>query len=174
MFPHYADPVARAATPAIAALLAEGVPHQVLRYQHDPRNESFGEEAVTELARVVEGNKGIAQEQVFKTLVIAMPKGLAVAVIPVPSKLSLKAAAAALGESKVTMADRAAAERSTGYVIGGISPFGQRKPLPTVVDASALHWDRVLCSAGKRGWELVVHPQDLIRLTNAVTADIRA
>ena len=71
------------------------------------------------------------------------------------------------------MADRAAAERSTGYVIGGISPLGQRKPLPTVVDASALRWDRVLCSAGKRGlgrrrW----HPQDLIRLTNAVTADI--
>jgi Cys-tRNA(Pro)/Cys-tRNA(Cys) deacylase len=174
LFPHYADRVARAATPAIAALVAEGVPHQVLRYQHDPRNESFGEEAVTELARVVEGNKAIVQEQVFKTLVIALPKGLAVAVIPVPSKLSLKAAAAALGESKVTMADRAAAQRSTGYVIGGISPFGQRKPLPTVVDASALNWDRVLCSAGKRGWELVVHPQDLIRLTNAITANIRA
>jgi Cys-tRNA(Pro)/Cys-tRNA(Cys) deacylase len=174
LFPHYADPVARAATPAIAALLAEGVPHQVLQYQHDPRNESFGEEAVKELARAVEGNRGIAKEQVFKTLVIALPKGLAVAVIPVPSKLSLKAAAAALGASKATMADRAAAERSTGYVIGGISPFGQRKPLPTVVDASALHWDRVLCSAGKRGWDVVVHPQDLIRLTKAVTADIRA
>ena len=101
-------------------------------------------------------------EQVFKTLVVALPKGLAVAVIPVPSKLSLKAAAAALGVSKATMADRAAAERSTGYVIGGISPFGQRRPLPTVVDASALHWDRVLCSAGKRGWDVAVHPQDLI------------
>ena len=73
-----------------------------------------------------------------------------------------------------TMADRAAAQRSTGYVIGGISPFGQRKPLPTVVDASALRWDRVLCSAGKRGWDVVVHPQDLIRLTKAVTAEIRA
>jgi Cys-tRNA(Pro)/Cys-tRNA(Cys) deacylase len=170
LFPHYADPVARAATRAIAALLAEGVPHQVLQYQHDPRNESFGEEAVRELAQI----EGVNQEQVFKTLVIALPKGLAVAVIPVPSKLSLKAAAAALGASKATMADRAAAERSTGYVIGGISPFGQRKPLPTVVDASALHWNRVLCSAGKRGWEIVVHPQDLIRLTKAVTADIRA
>ena len=94
--------------------------------------------------------------------------------LPVAAQLSLKAAAAALGVSKATMADRAAAERSTGYVIGGISPFGQRKPLPTVVDASALRWDRVLCSAGKRGWDVAVHPQDLVRLTDAVTADIRA
>jgi Cys-tRNA(Pro)/Cys-tRNA(Cys) deacylase len=170
LFPHYAEPVARAATPAIAALLAAQVPHEVLQYKHDPRNESFGEEAVEELGQV----EGVNPEQVFKTLVIALPKGLAVAVIPVPSKLSLKAAAAALGVSKATMADRAAAERSTGYVIGGISPFGQRKPLPTVVDASALRWDRVLCSAGKRGWDIVVHPQDLIRLTKAVTAEIRA
>jgi Cys-tRNA(Pro)/Cys-tRNA(Cys) deacylase len=162
--------MARAATPAIAALLNAEVPHQVLQYQHDPRNESFGEEAVEELAQV----EGVHPEQVFKTLVVALPKGLAVAVVPVPSKLSLKAVAAALGVSKATMADRTAAERSTGYVIGGISPFGQRKPLPTVVDASALRWDRVLCSAGKRGWDVGVHPQDLIRLTNAVTADIRA
>jgi Cys-tRNA(Pro)/Cys-tRNA(Cys) deacylase len=162
--------MARAATPAIAALLNAEVPHQVLQYQHDPRNESFGEEAVEELAQV----EGVHPEQVFKTLVVALPKGLAVAVIPVPSKLSLKALAAALGVPKATMADRTAAERSTGYVIGGISPFGQRKPLPTVVDASALRWDRVLCSAGKRGWDVGVHPRDLIRLTNAVTADIRA
>jgi Cys-tRNA(Pro)/Cys-tRNA(Cys) deacylase len=170
LFPHYAEPVARAATPAIAALLAAQIPHEVLQYHHDPRTESFGEEAVEELAQVNDVNP----EQVFKTLVIALPKGLAVAVIPVPSKLSLKAAAAALGVQKATMADRAAAERSTGYVIGGISPFGQRKPLPTVVDASALNCDRVLCSAGKRGWDVAVHPLDLIRLTNAVTADIRA
>ena len=174
MFPHYAEPVARAATPAIAALLAAQVPHEVLQYHHDPRSESYGEEAVEVLARLVEGNKGIAPAQVFKTLVIALPTGLAVAVIPVRSKLSLKAAAAALGVPKATMAERAAAERSTGYVIGGISPFGQRKPLPTVVDASAMHWNRVLCSAGKRGWDVAVHPHDLIGLTNAVTADIRA
>jgi Cys-tRNA(Pro)/Cys-tRNA(Cys) deacylase len=168
--PTYAEPVARAATPAIAALLAAEVPHEVLQYHHDPRIQSYGEEAVEELALV----EGVEPEQVFKTLVIALPKGLAVAVIPVPSKLSLKAAAAALGVPKATMAERAAAERSTGYVIGGISPFGQRKPLPTVVDASALAWDRVLCSAGKRGWDVALHPQDLIELTNAVTADIRA
>jgi Cys-tRNA(Pro)/Cys-tRNA(Cys) deacylase len=160
--------VARAATPAITALLAAEIPHEVLRYHHDPQNESFGEEAVNELA----GVDGVDPEQVYKTL-IALPKGLA-SVVPVPAQLSLKAAAAALGVAKATMADRAAAERSTGYVIGGISPFGQRKRLPTVIDSSAMRWDRVLCSAGKRGWDVAVHPQDLIRLTNAVMADIRA
>ena len=72
------------------------------------------------------------------------------------------------------MADRTAAERSTGYVVGGISPFGQRNRLPTVVDSSAMRWDRVLCSAGKRGWDVAVHPKNLIGLTEAVTADIRA
>jgi Cys-tRNA(Pro)/Cys-tRNA(Cys) deacylase len=162
--------VARAATPAITALLAAGIPHDVLRYHHDPRTESFGNEAVTELAR----SDGIDPDQVFKTLIIALPSGLAVAVLPVPCALSLKAAAAALGVPKASMADPVAAERSTGYVIGGISPLGQRKALPTVVDASALRWDAVLCSAGKRGWDVAVAPQDLIRLTNAVTADIRA
>jgi Cys-tRNA(Pro)/Cys-tRNA(Cys) deacylase len=170
LFPHYAGRVARAATPAIAALLAAKVPHEVLQYHHDPRAESFGEEAVDELAAA----EGVDPAQVFKTLVIALPKGLGVAVLPVPSKLALKAAAAALAVPKATMAERTAAERATGYVIGGISPFGQRKSLPTVVDASALQWDRVLCSAGKRGWDVAVHPQDLIKLTNAVTADIRA
>ena len=160
----------RAATPAIAALLAAQVPHEVLQYHHDPRAESFGEEAAAELARA----HGVSAAQVFKTLVVALPNALGVAVLPVPAKLSLKSVAAALGVPKATMAERSAAERSTGYVIGGISPLGQRKPLVTVVDASALRWDRVLCSAGKRGWDVAVHPQDLIRLTNAVTADICA
>lgn len=162
--------MARAATPAIAALIAAGIPHEVVAYQHDPRRESFGEEAVAALA----GTQDISAEQVFKTLVVALPKGLGVAVLPVPAKLSLKAAAAALGVPKVTMAERAAAERSTGYVIGGISPLGQRKPLPTVVDASALSWARVLCSAGRRGLEIALAPSDLVRLAGAVTADICA
>jgi Cys-tRNA(Pro)/Cys-tRNA(Cys) deacylase len=164
--------VARAATPAIKALLAAGIPHEVLRYHHDPDIESFGDEAVSELAGV-----GVDPQQIFKTLVLALPKnhGLAVAVLPVPFQLSLKAAAAALGVAKAaTMAERAAAERSSGYVIGGISPLGQRKRLPTVVDSSALQWDQVLCSAGKRGWDVALHPQDLIALTDAVTADIRS
>jgi len=146
--------VARAATPAIAALVAAGVPHTVVQYRHDPRSDSFGEEAVNELANA----GGLVPEQM----------------LPVPSKLSLKAAAAALEVPKATMADPTAAQRSTGYVVGGISPLGQRKPLPTVVDSSALRWDRVLCSAGKRGWDVSLAPADLIALTNAVTADIRA
>lgn len=164
--------MARAATPAITVLLAAEIPHEVLRYHHDPQNESFGDEAVHELA----GAHGVEADQVFKTLIVALARkpGVAVAVLPVSSQLSLKAAAAAFGVAKAAMADRTAAERSTGYVIGGISPFGQRKRLPTVVDSSALRWDRVLCSAGKRGWDVAVHPQDLIALTGAVTADIRA
>lgn len=157
----------RAATPAIAALVAAGITHEVVQYRHDPRNDSFGAEAVAELAA-----DGIVAGQVFKTLVIALPKGLAVAVLPVPAKLSLKAAAAALGVPKAEMADPAAAQRSTGYVLGGISPLGQRKPLPTVVDASVLRFEKVLCSAGKRGWDVVLAPADLIRATEAVTAEI--
>lgn len=165
--PGYRVPMARTATPAIAALVAAGIDHQVIQYHHDPRNDSFGAEAVAQLAA-----DGFAAEQVFKTLVIALPKGLAVAVLPVPSKLSLKAAAAALGVPKAEMADPAAAQRSSGYVVGGISPLGQRKPLPTVVDASALAFDKVLCSAGKRGWDIALAPADLVRATGAVTADI--
>lgn len=167
--------MSRAATPAIAALVAAGVAHEVLTYHHDARAESFGAEAVAALAE----RFGLLPEQIFKTLVIAGSagpgsSGLAVTVVPVPSKLSLKAAAAALGWPKAAMAERAAAERSTGYVLGGISPLGQRKKLPTVIDSSALEFDRVLCSAGKRGWDVALAPQDLARLTDAVTADIRA
>ncbi|BBZ27222.1 Cys-tRNA(Pro)/Cys-tRNA(Cys) deacylase [Mycolicibacterium madagascariense] len=159
-----------AATPAIGVLVAAGVAHEVLRYEHDPRTDAFGDEAVAHLG----ASAGVSADQIFKTLVIAIPTGLAVACLPVPYQLSLKAAAAALGVSRAEMADRSAAERSSGYVIGGISPLGQRKRLPTVVDDSALAWDRVLCSAGKRGLEVSLAPQDLVRLTNAVTADILA
>jgi Cys-tRNA(Pro)/Cys-tRNA(Cys) deacylase len=161
--------VASSATPAIAALVAAGVPHDVLRYHHDPRAESFGAEAADELAATA----GVVAAQVFKTLVIAVPNGLAVAVLPVTSQLSLKSAAAALGVPRAAMAEPAAAQRTTGYVVGGISPLGQRKALPTVVDDSALAWEKVLCSAGKRGWDVALAPADLVRLTRAVTADIR-
>lgn len=169
-FPDYPGLVAGAATPAIAALLADDADHEILRYRHDPRAESFGEEAVAELATA----HGLAPEQILKTLILAVPGGLAVAVLPVPSKLSLKAAASALGVPKAAMAERAAAERSTGYVLGGISPLGHRKALPTVIDSSALQWDRVLCSAGKRGWDVALSPRDLVRLTVDITGDIRA
>jgi Cys-tRNA(Pro)/Cys-tRNA(Cys) deacylase len=149
--------VAAAATPAIAALVKAGVPHEIVH---------FG--VITDLSKP----GGFAPEQVFKTLVIALPGALAVAIVPVPSTLSLKAAAAALGVPKATMAEPAAAERSTGYVVGGISPFGQRKRLRTVVDSSALRWDRVLCSAGRRHRVVAVAPQDLIRVTGALTWDL--
>lgn len=138
-------------------------------YKHDPRADSYGTEAVDALTAEL----GLAAEQIFKTLVIELTTGsLAVAVLPVPNTLSLKAAAAALGASKASMADKTRAEKTTGYVLGGISPLGQRKPLPTVVDASALSWNRVLCSAGRRGLEIELAPADLVRLTSAVTAPV--
>lgn len=157
-----------AATPGIAALVKAGVPHQVLTFDHDPRAQSFGAEAVSALT----ASAGIEAGQIFKTLVIAVPNGLAVAIVPATARLALKAAAAALGVAKATMAEATVAERSTGYVVGAVSPFGQRRRLPTVVDASALGWERVFCSAGRRGWEVAVAPGDLIRLTGAITADI--
>jgi Cys-tRNA(Pro)/Cys-tRNA(Cys) deacylase len=153
--------VVAAATPGIAALVKAGVPHEIVHF-----------EVITDLSE----SGGFAAEQVFKTLVIllhAVPAELAVAIVPVPSRLSLKLAAAALGVPKAAMAEPAAAERATGYVVGGISPFGQRKRLRTVLDASALGWQRMLCSAGRRHWDVAVAPQDLIRLTGAITADIQ-
>ncbi|KAA8958989.1 YbaK/EbsC family protein [Mycobacterium sp.] len=161
--------MAGAPTPALAALAAAGTPYEVVKFGHDPRELSFGDEAV----RVLSAAYGIAPEQIYKTLVLATPEGLAVAVLPAPSRLSLKAAAAALGLSRAKMADRASAQRATGYPVGAVSPFGQRRPLPTVVDADALAWARVYCSAGRRGWDVAVAPQDLIRLTGAVTAGIQ-
>jgi Cys-tRNA(Pro)/Cys-tRNA(Cys) deacylase len=161
--------VARAATPALAALIAAGVPHEVVKFDHDPRQRSFGTEAVRALAV-----GGIVAEQIYKTLIIAVPDGLAVAILPASSKLSLKAAAGALGVTKASMADPAAAQRATGYVVGAVSPFGQRAPLPTVVDSGALAWGRIYCSAGRRGWDVGVAPDDLVRLTAAVTAPIQA
>ena len=165
--------MAAAATPALAALIAAGVPHEVVKFDsvfRDPRHRSFGVEAV--LALTTDGS--IAAGQIFKTLIIAVPDGFAVAILPASSKLSLKAAAAALGVTKAGMAEPVAAKRATGYVLGAVSPFGQRAPLPTVVDSGALAWDRVYCSAGRRGWDVAVAPADLVRLTGAVTAEIQA
>ena len=159
-----------AATPALAALIAAGVPHEVVKFDHDSRERSFGVEAVHALTE----DRSIAAEQILKTLIVAVPDGFAVAILPASSKLSLKAAAAALGVAKAGMAEPVAAQRATGYVLGAVSPFGQRAPLPTVVDSSALAWDRVYCSAGRRGWDVAVAPADLVRLTSAVTAELQA
>lgn len=161
-----------AATPAIAALERAKVVHTVHRYDHDPRSEAYGAEAVEALA----DSLGVVGEQIFKTLVVELSggdrPGLAVAVVPVPRKLSVKAAAAALGASKAQMAEAKAVTRSTGYVLGGVSPVGQRTALPTVVDSSALEFDLVLCSAGRRGLEIALAPADLVAVTKAVVADI--
>ncbi|MEU4599433.1 Cys-tRNA(Pro) deacylase [Nocardia sp. GTS18] len=163
--------MAAASTPAIKVLTAAKIAHEVHSYAHDPRADSYGAEAVDALGDAL----GVVAAQVFKTLVIELSTGaLAVAVLPVPAKLSLKAAAAALGAPKAGMADKTKAERTTGYVLGGVSPLGQRKRLATVVDASALEWDRVLCSAGKRGLEIELAPADLVRAAGAVTAPITA
>lgn len=158
-----------APTPAIALLIRSKVDHRVHSYDHDPRAESYGNEA----ADILTPRLGVTSEQIFKTLVVQRSdNSLAVAVLPVTTTLSLKSAASALGTRKVVMADRIDAERSTGYVFGGISPLGQKRQLATVIDASALNWDRILCSGGRRGLEIELDPEDLVRLTRAVTAPV--
>jgi Cys-tRNA(Pro)/Cys-tRNA(Cys) deacylase len=115
---------------------------------------------------------GVDPHQVFKTLVVDLDGALTVAVVPVDAHLDLKALATAAGGKKAVMADPAAAERATGYVVGGISPLGQRKRLPTVVDSSALDYPTMLVSAGRRGVDIELTPVDLVRLTAARTAPI--
>ncbi|HKN99897.1 MAG TPA: Cys-tRNA(Pro) deacylase [Pseudonocardiaceae bacterium] len=151
-------------TQATALLVQRGVPHTVHSYEHDPRQASYGLEASTAL--------GLAPERVFKTLVAEVDGALTVGVVPVVGQLDLKALAAAVGGKKARMADVGAAERATGYVAGGISPLGQRKRLPVVVDESAGRWETIFCSGGRRGLEIELSPTDLIKLTNAITAPI--
>lgn len=151
-------------TPATAALAAAGVPFVLHPYTHDPAAASYGMEAAEVL--------GFDPARVFKTLMVEVDGRLAVGVVPVSGSLDLKAIAATLGSKKAAMADPAAAERRTGYVLGGISPLGQRQPSPTVVDDSALALTSILVSGGRRGLDIELDPQDLIRLTGAVTAPI--
>ncbi|MGA9873048.1 MAG: Cys-tRNA(Pro) deacylase [Rhodococcus sp. (in: high G+C Gram-positive bacteria)] len=159
------------ATPALAVLIDAGVDHRVHTYQHDRTADSFG----TEAADILTGRLGISASQVFKTLVVKRADTtLAVAILPVTTSLSLKSAATALGARKVAMAGRAEVERSSGYVFGGVSPLGQKRALPTVVDESALGWDRIFCSGGRRGLEIELDPAELVRLTRAVTAPVAA
>ena len=155
---------AGAGTPATVALTKANVPFTAHGYEHDPAAGSFGTEAAAAL--------GVVPERVFKTLLAEVDGKLTVAVVPVSGSLDLKALASAVGGKKAAMADPAAAERSTGYVLGGISPLGQRRPLRTVVDESALGFETVFCSGGRRGFEVELAPADLVRLTAAVTASI--
>ncbi len=151
-------------TAATKALTAAGVDFRLRPYQHDPAAPSYGREAAEAL--------GVAPERVFKTLVAEVDGTLGVGVVPVDRSLDLKALAAALGGKRAVMAEHAAAERATGYVLGGISPLGQRRRLRTVIDASAFDHDTVLVSGGRRGLDVEMSPTDLGRLTDAVVARV--
>lgn len=154
-------------TPATDALTRAGVAFVLHPYDHDPDSTNYGNEAADAL--------GVDPLRIFKTLVVdlgtARPE-LAVAIVPVAGQLSLKQAASALGAKKAAMADKALVARSTGYVLGGVSPLGQRTPLPTVIDETAQLWDTIYVSAGKRGLQVELSPDDLAAVTGASFADI--
>ncbi len=156
-----------AATPAVRALERAGVPFSL--HEYDPASTGSGAHGYGAVAVAA---LGADPAQVFKTLVARVDGALTVAVVPVSGQLDLKALASAAGGRKAAMADPADAERATGYVRGGISPLGQRKQLPTVVDDSALEFGTVLVSAGRRGLQVELIPADLVRLTRARTAAI--
>jgi Cys-tRNA(Pro)/Cys-tRNA(Cys) deacylase len=151
-------------TPATVALTAAGTTYTVHSYDHDPSHPSYGEEAAEAM--------GVSPDRVFKTLVADVDGTLTVAVVPVAGQLDLKALATAVGGKRAAMADPSLAERTTGYVRGGISPLGQRKKLPTVLDASASAHATICVSAGRRGLEVELSPEDLTGLTEAVVAPI--
>ncbi|ROS27769.1 Cys-tRNA(Pro) deacylase [Cellulomonas sp. PhB150] len=156
---------AAAGTPALVALVAAGIEHTAHAYEHDPASDlGYGLEAARAL--------GVPPEQVFKTLVTHVDGVLTVAVVPVTGQLDLKALAHACGAKKAALADQHDAERATGYVVGGISPLGQRMPHPTVIDETVVLFDTVLVSGGHRGLDVELAPDDLIRLTEATVADI--
>jgi Cys-tRNA(Pro)/Cys-tRNA(Cys) deacylase len=151
-------------TPATVALTTAGVPYELHAYDHDPSHPSYGEEAAEAM--------GVSPDRVFKTLLADVDGTLTVAVVPVAGQLDLKALASAVGGKRATMADPTLAERTTGYVRGGISPLGQRKKLRTVLDASATTHPTICISAGRRGLEVELSPRDLTSLTEAVLAPI--
>jgi Cys-tRNA(Pro)/Cys-tRNA(Cys) deacylase len=156
--------VAGRGTTATVALERARVAFTLHEYAHDPRHESYGLEASEAL--------GVPPERVFKTLVAAVDGSLAVGVVPAARQLDLKALAAAVGGKKAVMADVAAAERATGYVAGGISPLGQKRRLPIVVDSSALELTTMFCSGGRRGLEIEIAPADLVKASGATVAPI--
>ena len=151
-------------TPATSALTSAGIAFTLHPYDHDPRTTAFGDEAAAAL--------GVEPERLFKTLIATLDGTLACAVVPVAARLSLKAFAAALGGKHAELADPAAAARATGYVVGGISPIAQKSRLRVVVDSSLELFDTVYVSAGRRGLQVQLAPQDLVRVAGAVVADI--
>lgn len=163
---------AAGATPATVVLDAAGVTWTAHSYAHDPRTLAAGGSYGTEAAEAL----GLDPATVLKTLLVSLdgaPRpALGVAVVPVARSLDLKAVGAALGVKRAAMAEPRVAERTTGYVVGGISPLGQRTPLPTVVDAAAVDLPVVYVSGGRRGLDVGLAPADLVRLTGAVVAPI--
>ena len=155
---------ASAGTPATVALARAGVAFTVHAYEHDPRAAAYGLEAAEKL--------GLDPGQVFKTLLAAVDGSLAVAIVPVAMLLDLKALANALGGKRAELADPAVAERKTGYVVGGISPIGQKAPLPTVLDESAILCETIFVSGGRRGLDLELAPDDLLAVTRGRYAPI--
>lgn len=151
-------------TPATLALDEAGVPYHGHPYEHDPEADSFGLEA----ARVL----GVEPERVFKTLLADVDGELVVGIVPVTSRLHLKSLASAVGGKKASMADPAVAERRTGYVVGGISPIGQKRPHTTVLDETAELYDTIYVSGGRRGFDVELAAADLVRITSATLADI--
>ncbi|MFN8195011.1 MAG: Cys-tRNA(Pro) deacylase [Nocardioidaceae bacterium] len=151
-------------TPATVALERAGVAFALHAYEHDPRAASFGLEAAEAL--------GLDPTRVFKTLMVSLDGRLVVGIVPVTGQLDLKALARVLGGSKAVMAEAAAAERATGFVVGGISPVGQKRAHPTVLDESATGFPTVFVSAGRRGLDLEVAPADLVEVTGATLAAI--
>ncbi|MBO0870981.1 MAG: Cys-tRNA(Pro) deacylase [Micromonosporaceae bacterium] len=147
-------------------LRREKVAHSVHEYRHDPHAGSYGAQAATAL--------GVDPARCFKTLVATVDGQLVVAVVPVSGTLDLKALAAARGGKRATMAEPALAQQATGYVLGGISPLGQRRRLPTVLDVSIMDGPSAYVSAGRRGLEVELDPADLARLTGATLAPIAA
>jgi Cys-tRNA(Pro)/Cys-tRNA(Cys) deacylase len=151
-------------TPATVALRVAGVPFREHEYTHDPSAPSYGLEAAAAL--------GVEPDRVFKTLLADVDGRIVVGVVPVTAQLDLKALAAAAGGKRAAMADPALAERRTGYVVGGISPIGQKTAAPTVLDETAELWDTVFVSGGRRGFDLELSPADLIAATSATVAAI--
>ncbi|MDQ0892600.1 Cys-tRNA(Pro) deacylase [Agromyces ramosus] len=155
---------ASAATPATLALARAGVAFTARAYEHDPRAAAYGLEAAEKL--------GVEPERVFKTLLADVDGELAVGIVPVALQLDLKALAAAVGGKRAEMADPRVAERKTGYVVGGISPIGQKTALPTVLDESAILCETILVSGGRRGLDLELAPDDLLVATGGRYAPI--
>ncbi len=151
-------------TPATVALTRAGIPFRPHNYDHDPAVGSFGLEAAQKL--------GTDPDRVLKTLIVTVDDRLTVAVLPVTGQLDLKALARAYEAKRAQLADSATAERSSGYVLGGISPVGQRRRLPTLVDVSVLNWSTVYVSGGRRGFDIELAPPDLVAITAAITAPV--